>query len=198
MREVINSHIDIAIVSDTRLAETEQVEARNTWNKLTSGHSIWSSFVCVLCKPNIGLILINQHQNGRVLEIDFYCQTNTNEKKRLYACYLPPSTDQNALSLESLASELRYSEHVFFGGDLNCVSDPSIDTWNSKRRNPYPGKKSLLEIAQNLKISDVYRRLYPEGGALSRIDLAKSSGSRIDTLFVSDEILKFLQKSKYL
>lgn len=111
---------------------------------------------------------------------------------------MPASAEQNASSLEFLAQKLSYSENVFFGGDLNCVLDPYKDTCNISRSSPYPGKGSLLQIAQKLQIADVYRRLYPDGNDMSRIDLANSSGSRIDTLLCSENKSRFLEKVEYL
>ena len=106
MRELINSHIDIAVVSDTRITQNEQIDAQNTWKQLTNGHSVWSSFVCVICMPNIGINLINSHQNGRDLECEITFESDKISTSKLYAVYLPASAGQNASTLASLAQEL--------------------------------------------------------------------------------------------
>ena len=48
-----------------------------------------------------------------------------------------------------------------------------------------------------LKVTDVYRRLYPTRNALSRINTNHISGTRIDTIFSSDDIFQFADKVKY-
>lgn len=90
------------------------------------------------------------------------------------------------------------SHQLIFGGDLNCVINPTLDRSHSKLTNLSKKAKLLSRFMDDIGCVDPWCFLYPVGKSFSFFSPVHHSCSRIDYFFIDQNLLSSVTKVEYL
>ncbi len=114
------------------------------------------------------------------------------------ACIYAPNWDD-----ASFVSKLIYvlpnmnSHRLIFGGDINCVMDPTLDRSSPKSVSPSKMAHALSTFMNEAGCVDPWRFLFPRNKEFSFFSHVHQLYSRIDYFFIDKTLLPFVKKSEY-
>lgn len=196
---------DISFLQETHHGPSD------TWSRLWSSTSVRSIFTSTSTQAvGVGIVLSNKFAdivslwscvdpNGRyiiwrlnatlygrklhLLLLSVYAPNDGPGRRRLFSSLVqhPNLAD---LALDDLT--------VIMGGDFNCISDPNIDriaTVSADSLSGTIGSDELAALCSHLSIMDAYRHYFPLERRHTWMSPGASVATRIDKIFVSDDLL---------
>lgn len=112
--------------------------------------------------------------------------------------YAPNWDDVSFINkLVSLLPDLN-SHLVIFGGDINCVMDPSLDRSNPKSSSRSKMAQALSTFIEQVGAVDPWRFQFPHSKEYSYFSHVHHSYSRIDYFFIDKSLLPSVGQIEYL
>ena len=113
--------------------------------------------------------------------INVYAPNNAAERKEFYTDLYPYFVTPKTL---------------IFGGDLNCVKDPSIDKINGNPHNGTSGWNEISTLLRDSHLLDVYRHMYPK-----KLSVSWSDGTMaclLDRIFISNNLADKIEDASFV
>ena len=95
---------------------------------------------------------------GRFIVIDAKIE---DKEFRIINVYAPNNAAERKEFYIELYPHFVTSKAIIFGGDLNCLKDPSIDKLNGNPNNGTSGWNEISTILKDSHLTDVYRYKFP-------------------------------------
>jgi len=116
----------------------------------------------------------------------------------LVKVYAPNWEDVSFINkLISLLPDLN-SHLMIFGGEINCVMDPSLDCSNPKSLSRSKMAQALSTFTDQVGAVDPWRFLYPKSREYSYFSHVHHSYSKIDYFFIDKSLLPSVGQIEYL
>ena len=113
--------------------------------------------------------------------INVYAPNNAAERKEFYIELYPHFVTPKA---------------IIFGGDLNCLKDPSIDKINGNPNNGTSGWNEISILLRDSHLVDVYRYKYPRKPTVSWSD--GSMACLLDRIFISNNLANKIEDVSFV
>ena len=181
--------IDICFLQETYLDETLENILKSEWNMdcLSSFGSTHSRGVSILYDRRLKMEVENQivAKDGRKILMNLKINDTPFTIINLYA----PTNyiDRNLFFKKTLFWMKRNARHrIIIGGDLNCVQNKSKDTKNIKNKNVEC--KSLQKIIRKFKLTDIWRKFWPNKMQFTWRQISLNLYSRLDYWLIQDDL----------
>ena len=143
---------------------------------------------------------IQKDTNGRILSL--LCQLKSHVVN-IVNLYCPVNPCHRAEFIASTAdyyikthNKLTVTNRIVCG-DFNCVDNVTLDRTGAKNRTTV-GIKQLNTIIENYSLHDAYRHLHPDQKSYTYHNKFRKSYSRIDRLYISEQLLAELQQADHI
>ena len=177
------------------------------WEKEWKGQSFWSpsqtSFanrVAILINPKYSFKIddtdIHRDSVGRIISIKV--KTHQSSHFEIINIYAPTKPSARGLFFNSIPQYISHFSPLVMAGDFNMVEDPWKDKLGSRNLYSTIGLNELNQIKQEFKLSDVWRNLNPYKKQFSWSSSNQSLQSRIDRIYISNELISAKPEAKII
>uniref|UniRef100_A0A3B4VKF1 exodeoxyribonuclease III n=1 Tax=Seriola dumerili TaxID=41447 RepID=A0A3B4VKF1_SERDU len=113
------------------------------------------------------------------------------------ACIYAPNWDDASFISRLISALPNMNTHrLIFGGDINCVMDPTLDRSSPKSVFPSKMAHALSTFMNEAGCVDPWRFLFPRNKEFSFFSHVHQSCTRIDYFFIDKTLLPFIKKSE--
>ena len=196
-----NQNAEIFLIQETHWSKDIEHIIRNEWNGvvLFNHGNINARGVEILIKRQNETKYLSEYKDhdGRFLIIE--CQIHS-IKYIIVNIYAPNVHMQrecffknvyNLLAQRFDVHDLR--THLIIGGDLNCVLNPQIDTFNVKSK--YKTPRSLKQLMKKFMLIDIWRKVHFDKRQYTWRNKSVQVASRIDLVLISKDLKNYIVKT---
>ena len=164
VKHLIDEHkIDILFLQETHV---DTLELGRKIERYFGGHIFWSlsnpaekgTGIFISKQSQVNIVKFHHDIEGRLVYVDI----DKGDEYRLINIYAHSSDAPARKQLfRDLFDVVNTSRVILFGGDFNCIPDPTIDKIGGNPVTGTCGWKELKEVIQIRGLNDVYRHFYP-------------------------------------
>ena len=189
----------VYFLQDTHFEKKIEKNIRSEWGYecFFSSFSSQSRGVAIMFNNNfdfkVNQVITGEDGNFLIVKI-----TTINRKVTLINVYGPNRDNPAFLTkLNNIIMDNNF-ENIIWGGDWNLVLNPNLDYINYKHNNNPRAQERVLEIKDNLELTDVWREINQETLRFTWRRLHPYQQSRLDFFLLSDNLLPYVKESDIL
>ena len=186
--------INIACLQDTHLLESDIPLLKKFWKGdiFISGHKSNSRGVAILLSSNFEyqVLSFKKDTGGNFVNVLLKLSTMTLNLTSLYG---PNSDNPNFFNqIQNLVAS-ESGDYDIICGDFNLVLNPHMDTFNYKHINNPNARQKVLNMIDDLNLSDIYRQFHPTTRRYTWRRKNPVKQARLDFFLASSSILDIVK-----
>lgn len=196
MNQLRALNCDIVALQETHITKDNIEKVQQAW----TGKSIWnpsqtssSGGTAILLGPKCRETSNKRDDTGRIITIKISKEENQLQLTNIYA----PNDNQHKEHFYSTIDKYMYNvNHTILTGDFNMVENPNIDRNPTSTSSAHSkGLNNLNRIKEIHKLKDKWRDKHPHKRDFTWTRTAGEVASRLDRIYVSNNITHLNQKT---